>query len=98
MTRKLPRLPELPGLMIAVTTAAIINSGDLGSHGNSPVIIGIPRSLGISHQKLLKASSSSVFCSISCAACEPVEGLEDGERLTERSGLPRASRSNCGAR
>src|SRR5260370_3509464 len=48
-------------------------------------------------QNALKASSNSVFCSISCAACEPVDGLEEGERFTDRSGAPRVSRSTCGA-
>src|SRR5262245_38492059 len=65
--------------------------GDFVSHVNH-------LSLAVLNQNALKASSSSVFCSISWAVWDPVEGLEEGERLTERNGPPRVMRSSCGAR
>jgi len=44
------------------------------------------------------ASAISVFCSTSWAFPEPVAGLALAERFTERTGLPRATRSRRGSK
>src|SRR3954464_12088545 len=42
--------------------------------------------------QLPNASASSVCCSMACAFAEPVAGLADAERRTERNGRPSRSR------